>query len=64
MEERDYATFKASFETKSRDEGRAGVGRRRSVSLTRGGRIRNDQRAGRGYADDEEHHARARNYPR
>jgi hypothetical protein len=52
MEELDYATCEASFETKSGDEGRAGLGRRRSVSITSGGRIRSDQCAGRGYADD------------
>jgi hypothetical protein len=63
MEECEYATCEASFETKSGDKGRAGVERRWSVSVTGGGRFRNDQPAGRGYADDEEHHARARNYP-
>jgi hypothetical protein len=64
IEELDYATCEASFETKSGDEGRADVGCRRSVSVPSGGRIRNDQRAGRGYADDEEYYARARDHPR
>jgi hypothetical protein len=64
MEELDYATCEASFETKSGNEGRADVGCRRSVSLTSGGRIRDDQRAGRGYADDEEHYTRTRDHPR
>jgi hypothetical protein len=63
-EEREYATCEAGFETKSGDKGRAGVERRWSVSVSGGGCIRNDQRARRGYADDEEHYARARNYPR
>jgi hypothetical protein len=63
MEERDYAACEASFETKSGDEGRAGVGCRRSVSVASGWRIRNDQRAGHGSADAEEH-ARAGNHPR
>jgi hypothetical protein len=53
MEELDYATCEASFEAKSGDEGRAGVGCRRSVFIISGGRIRNDQCASRGYADDE-----------
>jgi hypothetical protein len=52
MEELDYATCEASFEAKSGDEGGAGVGCRRSVSITRGGRIRSDQCARRGYAED------------
>jgi hypothetical protein len=62
MEELDYATREASFEAKSGDEGRAGLGCRRSVSITSRGRIRSGHWAGGGYADDEEHHARARNY--
>ena len=61
MEELSYATCEASFEAKS-DEGRSGIGCRRPVSLTSGGRIRSGQRPGGGYADDEEHHARPRYY--
>jgi hypothetical protein len=61
MEELSYATREASFEAKSGDEGRSGIGCRRPVSITSGGRIRSGHWAGGGYADDEEHHARARN---
>jgi hypothetical protein len=50
MEDRDRTTCEASFvETKSGEEGGAGVGCLRSVSVTSGCRIHNDQRAGRGY---------------
>jgi hypothetical protein len=51
MEELSYATCEASFEAKSGDEGCAGVGCRRSISIASGRRIRSDQCAGRGYAD-------------
>ena len=59
MEEFDYATCEARFEAKGSDEGGAGVGCRRSVSITSGGRIRGDRWAGGGCADDEEHPAGA-----
>jgi hypothetical protein len=64
MEELSYATCEASFEAKSSDEGRSGVGCRRPVSITSGGRIRSDQWVGGGYADDEEQHPGAPNHTR
>jgi hypothetical protein len=62
MEELDYATREASFQAKSGDEGCSGVGCGRPVSITSRRRICSGHWAGGGYADDEEHHARARHY--
>jgi hypothetical protein len=64
MEELSYATCEASFEAKSRDEGRSGVGCRRPVSITSRGRIRSDQWVGGGYADDAEQYPGAPNHTR